>query len=134
MFVQVYFIGGFLVSGLCLTFLPVFNDYRAMSAVCALFGLASGTYVGITTVVMVDILGEELLASSYGISLFINGILQLVGPPICGAIFQRVKSYKAIISGLGITLITGAAVWLAAPFFNRRERRLKEEAEARNKS
>ncbi|KAI8119428.1 hypothetical protein CVS40_9293 [Lucilia cuprina] len=30
----------------------------------------------------------ERLTSSYGISLFVNGILQLVGPPLCGLWFE----------------------------------------------
>uniref|UniRef100_A0A146KNZ0 Monocarboxylate transporter 12 n=1 Tax=Lygus hesperus TaxID=30085 RepID=A0A146KNZ0_LYGHE len=119
---KVYFIGGFLVSGISLAILPLFTNYTIMGAVCAMFGLASGTYVGITAVVMVDILGEEKLASSYGISLFVNGVLQLIGPPIIGLIVERVHSFKLIVTGLGLTLIFGAAVWLAAPFFDKKKK------------
>lgn len=119
---KIYFIGGFLVSGISLSILPMFTTYWMMGIICAVFGLASGTYVGITAVVMVDILGEHLLASSYGISLFVNGILQLFGPPIIGRIRQTVNSYKIVVSGLGITLIIGAAVWLLAPFFNKKKK------------
>lgn len=117
---RVYFIGGYLVSGVVLAALPFVYAYNHVAILCALFGLASGTYVGITAVIMAEILGEELLASSYGISLFVNGILQLIGPPICGAIYVRVESYSALVCGLGIVLVFGAAVWLLVPFLNKK--------------
>ncbi|XP_073981886.1 solute carrier family 16 member hermes isoform X2 [Rhodnius prolixus] len=117
---RIYFVGGFLVSGIALAVLPLFSSYTFIGACCALFGLASGTYVGITAVIMVDMLGEELLASSYGISLFVNGILQLIGPPICGIIYQQIESYSPIVFGLGIVLIIGAAVWVFVPFLRKR--------------
>ncbi|KAK9511627.1 hypothetical protein O3M35_000249 [Rhynocoris fuscipes] len=117
---RIYFVGGFLVSGIALAALPFFYTYSLIGALCALFGLASGTYVGITAVIMVDMLGEELLASSYGISLFVNGVLQLIGPPICGAIYEQIGAYGPIILGLGIVLIIGAAVWIIVPFVKRK--------------
>lgn len=118
---RVYFIGGFLVSGISLAALPLFSgSYDILGALCAVFGLASGSYIGITAVIMAELLGEELLASSYGISLFVNGILQLIGPPICGVIYEQIDDYNPVVSGLGVVLILGAAVWLIVPFLNKR--------------
>lgn len=116
---KVYYIGGFLISGISLSMLPLFRTYSMVSVLCALFGLASGTYVGITAVIMADILGEKQLANSYGISLFVNGILQLIGPPICGAVYQQIGSYGPVIAGLGTVLIAGAAVWGVVPFLKK---------------
>ncbi|XP_024085247.1 monocarboxylate transporter 14 isoform X2 [Cimex lectularius] len=117
---RIYFVGGYLMSGIALVTLPLAMSYTNVGILCAMFGLASGTYVGITTVIMVDMLGEEMLASSYGTSLFVNGILQLIGPPICGVLFQQLNAYAPIISGLGVTLIIGAAVWGLVPFIKQK--------------
>ncbi|KAL1138848.1 hypothetical protein AAG570_008910 [Ranatra chinensis] len=118
---KIYFVGGLLISGLSLAFLPFFTSYNNVAIFCAIFGLASGTYVGITAVIMVDMLGEELLASSYGISLFINGLLQLAGPPLCGLIYEQINEYGLIFNGLGLSLVIGAGVWGFVPLFKTKE-------------
>lgn len=70
-----YFVCGLALSGLALSVLPFATTYATVGFWCGLFGLASGTYVGITAVIMADMLGTERLTSSYGISLFVNGIV-----------------------------------------------------------
>uniref|UniRef100_A0A182NCS7 Major facilitator superfamily (MFS) profile domain-containing protein n=1 Tax=Anopheles dirus TaxID=7168 RepID=A0A182NCS7_9DIPT len=125
-----YFVGGLSISGLALALLPTVRDYTMVSVFCGLFGLASGTYVGITAVIMADMLGTERLTSSYGISLFVNGILQLIGPPICGVIFERMGRYQPLFTALGFILLGGSALWGFMPLINRQKRR-KAEAAAR---
>lgn len=114
-----YFVGGLVVSGGALTFLPMATSYSMLALACAVFGLASGVYVGVTAVIMADMLGTERLTSSYGISLFVNGILQLIGPPICGLWFQQTGSYASLFSALGIVLMLGASLWAFVPFIKR---------------
>lgn len=122
-----YFVGGLALSGISLAVLPLASSYAMVSFWCALFGLASGTYVGITAVIMADMLGTERLTSSYGISLFVNGILQLIGPPICGVWYERNQSYSSLFTTLGLTLLAGASLWGFMPFIHSSRQR-KEEA------
>lgn len=126
-----YFVGGLSISGLALALLPSVTSYSMVSAFCALFGLASGTYVGVTAVIMADMLGTERLTSSYGISLFVNGILQLIGPPICGVIFENIGFYQPLFTALGFILLGGSALWGFMPII-RRNQRQKESKAARN--
>ncbi|XP_059222022.1 monocarboxylate transporter 9 isoform X2 [Stomoxys calcitrans] len=111
-----YFIGGLAISGVSLAILPLSSSYGMVSFWCAVFGLASGVYVGITAVIMADMLGCERLTSSYGISLFVNGILQLIGPPICGLWFESVGKYNPLFHTLGVILLIGASLWSLMPF------------------
>lgn len=124
-----YFVGGLALSGFSLAALPLATSYKAVSFWCGLFGLASGTYVGITAVIMADMLGTERLTSTYGISLFVNGLLQLVGPPLCGWWLVHSESYVPLFTTLGIVLMCGASLWGFMPFIHR-SRRLKEEKAA----
>lgn len=123
-----YFVGGLLASGISLAILPTSNAYTMLSVYCAFFGLASGIYVGITAVIMADMLGTEKLTSSYGISLFVNGVIQLVGPPICGIVFEQIGSYGPIFSILGIILVFGASLWAIVPFIRRRQATMEKSA------
>lgn len=116
-----YFIGGLAISGISLAVLPFSTSYKMVSFWCAVFGLASGVYVGITAVIMADMLGTERLTSSYGISLFVNGILQLIGPPLCGLWFEAVKTYNPLFHTLGLILLAGASLWSFIPFINRQK-------------
>lgn len=120
-----YFIGGLLASGISLAILPTSDTYVILSVYCAFFGLASGIYVGITAVIMADMLGTEKLTSSYGISLFVNGVIQLVGPPICGIVYEQIGSYGPIFSILGIILVFGASLWIIVPFIRKRQAALE---------
>lgn len=127
-----YFVGGLALSGMSLSVLPFATSYSMVSFWCGLFGLASGTYVGITAVIMADMLGTERLTSSYGISLFVNGILQLIGPPICGICYEKTQSYSSLFSTLGLlfstlgslfTLLAGASLWGFMPIIKRNRER-----------
>lgn len=122
-----FFIGGLSISGVGLTALPYFVKYSWISAICSIFGLATGTYVGITAIVMADMLGTERLTSSYGISLFVNGILQLLGPPICLSAFERIGKFQPIFFVLGLTIIAGSSLWLFMPCVQSRRRRIQAE-------
>lgn len=118
-----YFVGGLGTSGIALALLPMATSYTMLSFFCGLFGLSSGMYIGITTVILADMLGTEKLSSSYGISLFVNGVLQLVGPPVCGVIFENVLSYKPIFLAFGIILILGTALWAVVPLIKRNNKK-----------
>ncbi|XP_076243696.1 monocarboxylate transporter 12 isoform X1 [Calliopsis andreniformis] len=118
-----YFVCGLGTSGIALALLPMATTYTMLSFFCALFGLSSGMYIGITTVILADMLGTEKLSSSYGISLFVNGVLQLVGPPVCGVIFENVGSYKPIFLAFGIILILGTTLWAVVPLINRNNKK-----------
>lgn len=118
-----YFVGGLAISGFSLAVLPLASTYSAVSFWCALFGLASGTYVGITAVIMADMLGTERLTSSYGISLFVNGLLQLIGPPLCGVWYESIGTYAPVFTTLGLTLLAGSSLWGFMPFIHRSRKR-----------
>lgn len=125
-----YFVGGLTISGISLALLPFAYSYGSVCFWCALFGLASGIYVGITAVIMADMLGTERLTSSYGISLFVNGILQLVGPPLCNYWAEAVHDYNPLFHALGLTLLLGASLWAFMPCIQRRKAKEEEKLEA----
>lgn len=116
-----YFVGGLLFSGICLVVISFLSSYTWISVFCAFFGLASGINNGVTALVMAELLGVERLMSTYGISLFVNGILQLVGPPICGLWFESQQSFRTMFLTFGFIFIGGAALWLFMPLINRQK-------------
>ena len=51
-----------------------------------MFGITSGAYVGLTSVVLVDLLGLDRLTNAFGLLLLFQGIASVMGPPIIGKI------------------------------------------------
>ena len=65
------------LSALCL-------DYTSLVIYCAVFGATIGAYVGLTSVIVVDLLGLDKLTNAFGLLLLFQGIASLIGPPIAG--------------------------------------------------
>ena len=59
-------------------------DYTSLAVYAAVFGCTIGAYVGLTSVVLVDLLGLDKLTNAFGLLLLFQGIASLVGPPIAG--------------------------------------------------
>lgn len=117
-----FFVGGLLFSGISLVIIPFLETYTAISVMCSFFGLASGVNNSVTTLVMAEILGVDRLMSTYGISLFVNGCLQLIGPPVCGLWYEHDKNFTKMFITFGIIFIFGASLWLLMPIINRRKK------------
>lgn len=60
------------------------TDYNTQAVYCAIFGVTSGAYVGLTSVVLVDLLGLDKLTNAFGLLLLFQGIASVIGPPIIG--------------------------------------------------
>ena len=68
-------------------------DYVSLAIYCAVFGLTIGAYVGLTSVIVVDLFGLEKLTNAFGLLLPFQGIASLVGPPIAGRLKDNLGSY-----------------------------------------
>lgn len=72
----------FLVSATILSAFCV--DFVTLAIYVTVFGFTIGAYVGLTSVILVDLLGLERLTNAFGLLLLFQGIASLVGPPIAG--------------------------------------------------
>lgn len=54
-----------------------------------MFCFAAGCYVSLTAIILVDLLGVDKLTSSFGVTLLVQGIAVLIGPPVCGMLSMQ---------------------------------------------
>ena len=54
-----------------------------------------GTYVSLTSVIIVDLLGIEKLTNAFGIVLLFQGVASFIGPPIIG-IYHLSQSFSPL--------------------------------------
>lgn len=63
---------------------PLCLNYQALTLYCVVFGFTIGAYVGLTSVILVDLLGLDKLTNAFGLLLLFQGIASFIGPPIGG--------------------------------------------------
>lgn len=79
-------------------------DFISFATYAAVFGFTVGAYVGLTSVILVDLLGLDKLTNAFGLLLLFQGLASLIGPPITGWLKDWTDSYDPgfIVSGLTI--------------------------------
>jgi MFS family permease len=73
-----------IMTGTVLCVVPLFTTFLHNTLLAGLFGLLSASSEALTTVIIVDILGLDKLTDAYGIIMFLQGIANLLGPPLAG--------------------------------------------------
>jgi len=101
--------------------LSVFMDtYTTQAVYCAIFGATSGAYVGLTSVVLVDLLGLDKLTNAFGLLLMFQGIASVIGPPIIGALKDSIGDYDAGFYFAGSMIFLSGAMLFAIPPIQRK--------------
>ena len=72
------------ISGLACFLVPIFTDYYALSSLAGTYGLAVSANYSLTSVILVDLISLEKFSSAYGFLLLVQGIANLLGPPLSG--------------------------------------------------
>ncbi|CAF0779238.1 unnamed protein product [Adineta ricciae] len=95
----------------------------------SLFGFFSGGYIGLTSVITVDLVGLYKLSNGMGIILLFQGIATAIGTPVAGAMRDAFESHSNpflwsyLVFG-GFVVISGVILF-AIPALNRRQKDLQ---------
>ena len=73
-----------ILCGISMGLSSFMTTYNWQIVYCAIFGVTSGAYVGLTSVVLVDLLGLDKLTNAFGLLLMFQGIASVIGPPFTG--------------------------------------------------
>lgn len=73
------------MAGIATMAAPFCNENVATHmAYAALFGFFSGGYVGLTSIIVVDLMGVDKLSDAFGVLLLFQGVAVALGTPIVG--------------------------------------------------
>ncbi|KAL7745525.1 hypothetical protein ACLKA6_015516 [Drosophila palustris] len=111
-----------LVYNVCLTacgiataMVPLCTDFNSLMLYCAVFGFTIGAYVGLTSVILVDLLGLEKLTNAFGLLLLFQGIASFIGAPIGGWMYDLTDSYTPAFGMAGLMIALSGLVMFAIP-------------------
>lgn len=121
------------------------TTFTSLAIYSAVFGFTIGAYVGLTSVILVDLLGLDHLTNgkrstfsnqgfpirltqkcfliffiAFGLLLLFQGIASLVGPPVAGALFDSLGSYGPGFVLGGVMITASGAMLFAIPFMQKR--------------
>lgn len=71
-------------------------EFWGLALYATTFGFTIGAYVGLTSVVLVDLLGIEKLTNAFGLLLLFQGIASLIGPPFAGKLLKLFSVYYLV--------------------------------------
>lgn len=99
-------------------------DYMAFMAFASVYGFTIGAYVGLTSVILVDLLGLDKLTNAFGLLLLFQGIASLIGPPLAGLLIDIAQThiYAFLMASVMLTL-SGVVLFAIPPLQRRRQRK-----------
>lgn len=103
-------------------------EFWGLAMCSATFGFTIGAYVGLTSVVLVDLLGIEKLTNAFGLLLLFQGIASLIGAPFAGWLYDTLQSYApGFYLGGGAISISGLILFIIPMIERRNKKRCYEE-------
>jgi len=114
-----------ILCGISMALSSFMTTYNWQIVYCAIFGVTSGAYVGLTSVVLVDLLGLDKLTNAFGLLLMFQGIASVIGPPFTGALYDALGNYDAGFYFAGTMIFISGAMLFAIPVLQQRLERKK---------
>uniref|UniRef100_A0A914Y7S3 Major facilitator superfamily (MFS) profile domain-containing protein n=1 Tax=Panagrolaimus superbus TaxID=310955 RepID=A0A914Y7S3_9BILA len=108
-----------MICGVVSCFVFIMNDEWVFKGYCFVFGFLISSYVCLTSVVLVDMIGVDRLTSGFGLLLLVQGIATFVGPPIGGYLFDLTQRYDWTFAFCGICLFISGIMLFAVPFLQK---------------
>ncbi|GAB1597584.1 monocarboxylate transporter 12-like [Argonauta hians] len=111
------------ICGIATLLFPFLEIYPLQVLYSVIFGIFTGVFISITSVVLVDLLGLENLTNSFGLTLMIQGIATLIGPPFAGWLYDETKNYEFSFYLAGLTLAGGGLLLYIIPCFKKYQKK-----------
>ncbi|KAJ8729251.1 hypothetical protein PYW08_000832 [Mythimna loreyi] len=118
------------IAGIGTAMAMVCWEFWGLALYATTFGFCIGAYVGLTSVVLVDLLGIEKLTNAFGLLLLFQGIASLIGPPFAGWLYDTLHSYAPGFYVAGGAISLSGLILFFIPMIERRQQRQWEQSTA----
>ncbi|UXI20200.1 WASH complex subunit FAM21C [Sarcoptes scabiei] len=106
------------ISGLIIISNTIATTHLLLVSFCAFFGITCGTYVSLTSVVLVDLLGLKKLTNAFGLILLFQGIASILGPLFIGFIHDLSGAYDSGFQIIGTLVVLSGLMLIFIPICN----------------
>ncbi|XP_046402307.1 uncharacterized protein LOC124168217 [Ischnura elegans] len=108
--------------GLCgffVALVPLLSSYHALSIVSGVFGLFIAANYSLTSIILVELISLERFTNAYGLLLLVQGIANLVGPPLAGWLYDISGSYDISFYLAGFFIAVSGLLLVILPVIER---------------
>lgn len=74
------------LCGAVVALIPILKSYEALCVVSGAFGLFIAANYSLTSIILVELITLERFTNAYGLLLLVQGVANLIGPPLAGKI------------------------------------------------
>jgi len=75
------------LCGIVTGLIPLLSNYYPLSFVSGAFGFFIAANYSLTSIILVELITIERFTNAYGLLLLVQGIANLIGPPLGGNVF-----------------------------------------------
>ncbi|KAK4874831.1 hypothetical protein RN001_014191 [Aquatica leii] len=110
------------LCGAVIAVVPLLNSYWSLCVVAGGFGFFIAANYSLTCIILVELITLERFTNAYGLLLLVQGVANLIGPPIAGKISDVTGTYNLSFYLAGIFIILSGLMLLVLPVSNKFKR------------
>jgi hypothetical protein len=107
------------LCGVSVVMVPFFFTYTGMCILSSAFGLFIAANYSLTSIILVNLVDLDRFTNAYGLLLLVQGIANLVGPPLAGFSADFTGSYNLSFFLAGGFIVVSGALLMILPILNR---------------
>lgn len=108
-----------IACGVTVLLVPLFYTFTPLAILSGGFGLLISANYTLSTVILVEFLGLRRLANAYGLTMLVQGIGNLIGPPIAASFRDATHSYDTTFFAAGGFIVLSGCLLLGMPIVRR---------------
>ncbi|KAK6643421.1 hypothetical protein RUM43_004926 [Polyplax serrata] len=108
--------------------IPLLSSRLSLYTASGAFGFFIAANCSLTSIILVDLITIEKFTNAYGLLLLVQGIANLVGPPLAGWIYDVTNSYDISFYVSGIFISISGVILLILPAMNKLRRYRREKS------
>ncbi|KAL0112510.1 hypothetical protein PUN28_012080 [Cardiocondyla obscurior] len=93
----------------------VIRDYYTLCAISGAFGLFIAANYSLTSIILVELITLERFTNAYGLLLLVQGVANLMGPPLAGWLYDITGTYDLSFYLAGLFIALSGALLLVMP-------------------
>ncbi|XP_059051552.1 monocarboxylate transporter 4-like [Achroia grisella] len=106
------------LCGLVTLLMPLLQTYATLGAASGAFGAFIAANYSLTSIILVEQITLEKFTNAYGLLLLIQGVANLIGPPLAGWIYDITGSYDLSFYMAGVFIGLSGVILVILPLYN----------------